>query len=125
MGLLSGGGATVLGGIFSSLYLDATVYKQEAVYADDGDVTITYAEYDALAQVDAMTEAMRSEQGASDQDRRIIILSTSTAAPVDSDCEITVNAGPYAGVRFQVASIDRDPCGSYFSCRGRRSGVQA
>ena len=125
MGLLSGDGAAVFGRVFSGLYLDATVYKQEIVQDDGGDTTVTYAEYDALAQVDAMTESMRQEQGASEQDRRIIILSTSTNAPVDSDCEITVNAGPYAGVRFQVASIDRDPCGSYFSCRGRRSGVQA
>ena len=122
MGLLSGDGAAIFNTIFAPLYLDAVIYKQEAVYGSDGDLTVTYAEYDAKAQVDAMTEAMREESGAADSDRRILILANSTAAPVDSDCEITVNQGPYAGVKFQVASIDRDPVGAYFQCRGRRAG---
>lgn len=121
MGLLSGDGAALFNAIFAPLYLDAVIYKEERIDGSDGDFTITYAEFDAKAQVDAMTEAMRAESGAADSDRRIIILANSTAAPVDSDCEITVNQGPYAGVKFQVASIDRDPCAAYFSCRGRRA----
>jgi len=121
MGILSGDGATLFGSIFSGIYLSGRVYKQEPVYDAYGELVVTEAEYDAKLQVDAMTEAMRREAGSSEQDRRIIILSTSTNAPIDTDCEILCDEGPYSGVRFQVASIDRDPCGAYWQIRGVRA----
>jgi len=121
MGLLAGDGAGVFNSIFTAFYLDATVYMRESFYDDGGDLVIVEMEYDAKAQVDSLTDVMRKEEGASSQDRRIIILSGSTSADINTDSEIIVNAGPYSGVRFQIASIDRDPCGAYWSCRGRRA----
>lgn len=123
MGLLSGDGAALLHSIFSPLYLEGVIITRETIYEEGGDTTIIEMEWDCRLQVDAMNEAMRGESGAADTDRRIIILRNSTEAPaVNTDCEVAALEGPYAGQRYQVATIDADPCGSYWSCRGRRSG---
>jgi hypothetical protein len=121
MGLLSGGGAALLDSIFAPLYLNGVIYKQEIVQDDGGDTVILYVEYDAKVQVDSMDERMRSEEGAASEDRRIIVLANSTNAIVDTDCEIAALEGPYANARFQVASVNSDPCGAYRECRGRRA----
>jgi hypothetical protein len=121
MGLLSGDGAALLGSIFSGIYLPGRVFKIETVYDNYGEIVTTETEWDCRLMVDAMTEAMRRETGSREQDRRIIILSTSTTAPIDTDCEVICDQGPYSGVRFQVASIDRDPCGAYWQIRGSRA----
>jgi hypothetical protein len=121
MGLLSGGGAALLDSIFAPLYLNGVIYKQEIVQDDGGDTVTLYAEYDAKVQVDSMDERMRSEEGAASENRRIIVLANSTAAVIDTDCEVMALEGPYANARFQVASVNSDPCGSYRECRGRRA----
>lgn len=126
MRLLEGGAAAIFMETHGPIYLDATVYKQEIVQDDGGDTTITYLEYDGvLAQVNSMDENMRAERGAADSDRKILVLCNSIVTEVTSDCEILVNQGKYAGTRFQVQSVNMDPCAARFSCRGRRSGDQA
>ncbi len=122
MGLLNGGGAAILGSIFSGIYLPAKVYAETSVYDAHGELTTSETIRDCKAQVDVMTEAMRAQEGAADGDRRILVLSTSLAGDLDSDSEVEVLEGPYAGARYLVSNIDRDPCGSYWNCRGRRAG---
>jgi len=120
-GVLSGGGADFFGSLMATYFLDATLYAQVPTYNSYGDLTIVETSYPCLAQVDAMTESMRAEQGASDTDRAIYILSTSTSADITTDFEVVVNAGPYAGVRFQIASINSDPVAAYRLLRGTRA----
>lgn len=121
MGILSGDGQALLGSIFSAIYLSGRVYAQENVYDAYGDLQILETEYDCRLMVDAMTEAMRQQAGASEQDRRILVLTTSTSAPMNTDCEIEALEGAYAGTRFQIASIATDPCFSYWELRGKRA----
>lgn len=121
MGLLNGGGAAILGGIFSGIYLPAKVYAETSVYDDYGELTTIETVRDCKAQVDVMTEAMRAQEGAADGDRRILILSTSLSGNLDSDSEVEVLEGPYAGSRYLVSNITRDPCGAYHEARGRKA----
>lgn len=121
MGLLNGGGADFLGSVFSGLYLSATLYKQQNVYDAYGELTVSEVSYPCRAQVDNQTEAMRQAEGASETDRRILVLSKGLAVAVDTDCEILINEGPYQGARFACSAIGRDPCGAYHEMRGRRA----
>jgi hypothetical protein len=122
MGLLSGGAATLLGRIFSKIYLPARVYSAVTVYDDHGEPTTSTTPRDCLAQVDAMTERQRAQEGAAEQDRRILVLSESLTGDIDTDCEIEVLEGPYAGQRYTVADVGRDTVGAYYELRGRRAG---
>lgn len=119
MGLLDGGGVALFGEVFAPLYLPATVYAMAQTYNNRGDVSRTPIERSCRAQVDAATERMRTQPDFATTDRAIFVLAASLDADVNSDMEITVNAGPYAGTRWKVADpIDRDPCGAYWLCRG-------
>ena len=72
------------------------------------------------AQVDIVTEAMRSETGFRDKDVRLIVLAAGIGRALDTDAVIDVQAGPSAG-RYSVQSVSLDPIGSHYDCRGRRS----
>lgn len=74
-------------------------------------------------QVDAATEAMRSADGYQDKDVRILVLADTLDAELDGDARIEVLAGPHAG-SYMIASVDRDPIGIYFECRGRVLSVE-
>lgn len=73
-------------------------------------------------QVDAATETMRSEEGYRDKDMRLLVLAATLDGDLDSDATIEVLGGPHEGA-WMVASVDRDPAGVYFECRGRRLGL--
>ena len=73
-------------------------------------------------QVDAVTEAMRQAEGYTDRDMRLLILSDTLSGSLDTDVTVEVLAGPHAG-EWMLASVDRDPCGIYFECRGRLLNV--
>lgn len=121
MGLLSGGGAALFGELFASLYLPATVTKAAETFDDQGNMRRGTTERGCLAQVDRCTERMVATEGYTDTDRGIYILATSLAGDADTDCEIVVHAGEYAGTRWRLASpIDRDPCAAYWLARGTR-----
>lgn len=72
------------------------------------------------AQVDIVTEAMRSEAGFRDKDSRLIILRQSIPAEINTDATIVVLAGPNAG-EWSIQSVSTDPVGSYWDCRARRA----
>lgn len=71
-------------------------------------------------QVDAVTEAMRQAEGFRDKDMRLLVLAASLDGDLDSDATVEVLGGPHAG-SWILASVDRDPCGIYFECRGRKA----
>jgi len=120
MGLLDGGGAALLNRIFTPIYLPGTVYTNLTVYDRYGEPSAVTNATPCRIQIDAMTEAMRSAEGAADQDRRAIVLADDGIA-FDTDAELSADGGPYAGSRWIVMSIDRDPAGAYFQCRVRRN----
>lgn len=120
MGLLNGGGAGVLQSVFKNIYQPATIYKNENIYDQWGELQVVETQFECAAQVDEMTEAMRREAGASEQDRRIIVL-TNTSAPINTDCEFITTQPGYEGVRWQIASVASDAVFSHWILRGRRA----
>lgn len=75
-------------------------------------------------QVDAATEAMRADEGFQQTDMRLLVLAATLDGTLDTAATIQVLAGPHQG-EWSVASVERDPVGVYFECRGRRLSVEA
>lgn len=119
MTLLSGGIAALFGEILSGAYLAGRLWTGALTYATDGSLTRTVDPFDCLVQVDAATEQMIAAEGYTTDDRAIYLLRSSYDGAFDTDCEIAVDAGPYAGTRWKVAApISGDPGGAYWLCRG-------
>lgn len=79
----------------------------------------TPTERTCSVQVDAVTEAMRQAEGYTDRDMRLLVLADTLEGSLDTDATIDVLEGPYAGTEWMLASVDRDPVGAYWECRGR------
>lgn len=121
--MLDGALASVFGAAFGGFYLPGRVLLPGARQFDSGGSIIPGApevSVDCRVQVDAVTERMRQSDGYADRDMRLLILSAGLAAEVTTDCRVEVLQGPHAGL-WLVASVDRDPAGAYFDCRGRRA----
>ena len=119
MKLLGGGAAALFGEILGPSYLAGRIWTGGLAYAADGSMMRSEAEFDCLVQVDAATEKMINTEGYTASDRALYVLRSSFAGDVDTDCEISVDEGPYAGTRWKVASpIDSDPGAAYWLCRG-------
>lgn len=124
MNLLGGGAAALFGELFAGEYLPGTLRANADEYDNRGNLTRGGQAVDCRVQVDSVTEAMRQAEGYTATDQAVYVL----AAPggglpaidaLDSNHEITVLAGPYAGQTYKVgAPIDRDPAGAYWRCRG-------
>lgn len=95
-----------------------------ATYDEGGSIQTpgTPVEKSCQVQVDAVTEAMRSADGYTDQDMRLLVLTATLDGELDTDARVDVQAGPHQG-EWMLASVSRDPCGIYFECRGRRLNV--
>jgi hypothetical protein len=115
MGLLDGGISALFGAAFGSFYLDATLHRAAITEDGEGGGVVTFTNSDVKAQLDQVTEAQRVEEGFTDSDQRIIVLAHGVAEPTTED-EITVD-----GIRWQIASVKRDPAGSYYDLRGALS----
>jgi hypothetical protein len=95
-------------------------YPGTPVY-DDGGSIVTPGTPVALScdvQVDQVTEAMRLAEGFTQKDMRLLVLTATLDGSLDTDAKIEVLAGPHEGT-WMLASVDRDPCGVYWECRGR------
>lgn len=77
-------------------------------------------ELECSVQVDSVTEAMRAAAGFTEKDMRLLVLTATLEGDLDTGATIEALAGPHAG-SWALASCDRDPCGVYFECRGRRA----
>lgn len=121
MSLLGGGVAALFGELFAPLYLPAHVYGTTETYGGNGKLRREQTDRPCRAQVDSCTERMVAAEGYTDTDRAIFILADTLEGGVDSDCEVVVDEGPYAGTRWRLATpIDRDPAGAYWRARGTR-----
>lgn len=112
MSLLDGGIAGIMNSAFGGIYLPATLYRRS--WTDDkGTLTENAPATESIrCQVDAATEAMRAQAGYTGTDVRLLILAAAID-PIDTDCEVAVG-----NRRFAIASVDQDPAGAYFECRG-------
>jgi hypothetical protein len=121
--LLDGGLAGVFAAAFSSIYLPGYVHVPEDPVYDEGGSKVPGTgsmPYPCRLQVDSVTQRMRQAEGYADKDVRILILASGLEADVTTDCEVEVRAGMHQG-RYMIASVDRDPAGASFDCRGRRA----
>lgn len=119
MGLLNGGAARIMSGVFSSLYLDAIVHRSTLTDDGEGGGSQAWTDQPCKAAYEAMSEAQRQEQGYADTDQRIFVLAMHEGQPIDeitTDEEITVD-----GERWSVESVRRDPARAYYDIRGRTS----
>lgn len=121
MKLLAGGAAALFGEILGGSYLAGRIWSTATTYATDGSMTRAQPETPCLVQVDSATEQMVNAEGYTASDRALYVLRSSFAGDVDTDCEIAVDEGPYAGSIWKVASpIESDPAAAYWLCRGVR-----
>ncbi len=119
MKLLAGGAAALFGEILGGSFLAGRIWSGDLTYAADGSLTRAEEGAACLVQVDSATEEMISAEGYTTSDRALYVLRSSYAGEFNSDCEIAVDEGPYAGTRWKVASpIDGDPAAAYWLCRG-------
>lgn len=124
MTLLGGDAAALFGELLAGEYVPATLRANADAYDDRGNITRGGAAVDCRVQVDRATEAMRQAEGYTASDQAVFVLAMPGGGLPDIDAldtnhEITVTAGPYAGKTYKVgAPIDRDPAGAYWLCRG-------
>lgn len=74
------------------------------------------------AQFDEATQAMRATEGFLETDVRILVLSATLDATLDTKAKISVAAGANAGT-WALLSCERDPAGVGYECRGRYAGA--
>ncbi len=116
MGLLDGGMARVFAGAFRGLYLDATLHRRQLVEDGLGGGSSTWIDEPVKAQLNSVTEAMRSAEGFTDSDQRILVLADGVDL-IDTDAEISVK-----GRRWGISSVGQDPAGAVFNLHGRDMG---
>lgn len=117
MGLLDGGIARTFGAVFSSIYLDGTLHRITKTSNGRGGWNATFADTPIKGQRDACTESMRREEGYTERDVRLIVLTRGVTGDITTDDEITL-----AGARWSVQSVDKDTASSHWVLRGRPSG---
>ena len=125
MGLLIGGAKALFGELLHGAYAAATLHGATiTTYDAGGKLRRTRSETPCRVQVESATERMRNADGFTGLDRALYILAHGLEGGVDTDAEITVHEGEHAGTRFRVASVECDPAGAYYLCRGvARRGV--
>lgn len=100
-------------------YHGASLLYAGAPVKDDGGSIITPgtpSEVACTAQVDRATEEMRKAEGFMSEDVRLLILGPAT---LDRSPRLSITAGPFAGKVYSLMSVQRDPLGFGFECRGR------
>lgn len=116
-GALAADISTAIGGP----YFDALIHhKGTATYDSGGSIVTpgTPSSNACLAQVDAMTDAMRAQDGFVEGDARILVLASGLESSIDTDNKIEITAGPHVG-RWAVQAVGRDSFGIYYELRGR------
>lgn len=117
MGLLTGGGAAVLNGVFASIYPTGALVRRTITEDAGGSQTITETTTAIKVQTDGVTEAMRTASGYTDTDVRLIVLTTGLNGDITTDDEIVDGRGD----RWRVTMPSLDTCGSHWEIRGQRA----
>ena len=115
MGLLDGGGASILNGVFASIYPTGTLIRRTITEDEGGTQEVTQTTQPIKIQTDTVTEAMRSAAGYTDQDVRVIILSAGVDT-VTSDDQVIDGRGQ----TWNLIDPSLDACGSHWQARGQR-----
>lgn len=99
----------------------ALLYEGTPVYEDGGSIITpgTPTEISCKVQVDRVTEAMRQAEGFLEKDVRLLILGP---VALDTQPDLRVDAGPFAGQTYSLQTVGRDPLGLGWECRGRQIG---
>jgi hypothetical protein len=121
VGALDGGAAALFGELLSPIYLPATLRRFDNSYDEKGTLQRGGGPRSCRVQVDRATERMADTEGYTSTDRAIYVLAASLEGdePVDTNHEIEVLSGKYAGAVYRLAApIDRDPACAYWLCRG-------
>lgn len=122
MGLLDGGAAAILNGVFASIYLDGFLIKAlEGGYEDEGGSWVEPADpvppIPIKVQTDGVTEAMRVADGYTDDDVRLIVLTGGLSGPITTDDKIIDGRGD----TWSVSMPSLDACGSHWEIRGQKA----
>jgi hypothetical protein len=107
---------------FGAPYQDAVARWPGVPVKDAGGSIVTPGapiSHACRVQFDAATQAMRSAEGFIETDVRILVLASGLERRLDSEAQIVVAEGQYAGT-WALLSCTRDPAGIGFECRGRR-----
>ena len=100
-------------------YHAARVTWQGVPTLDDGgsiETPGTPISYDCMAQIDIVTQAMRSLPEYTDKSVRILVLQLERK--IDTDARVTVSAGPNQGA-YLIDKVMDDAAGVYHDCLGR------
>lgn len=117
MGLLTGGGASILHGVFSSVYPDGSLVRIVMTEDAGGSITPSETVLPIKVQTDGVTEAMRTASGYTDNDVRLIVLTIGLNGAITTDDEIIDGRGG----RWKVTMPSLDTCGSHWEIRGQRA----
>lgn len=124
MTLLGGDAAALFGELLADEYAPATLRRNQDVYDNEGNLVRGGQPVECRVQVDRATERMVQSEGFTAGDQALYVLAQPGGElpaidNLDTNCEITVLDGPYAGNTYKVGSpIDRDPGAAYWLCRG-------
>lgn len=112
---IAGAVSTAVGGPYAAAKL---FYPGEPVYDDGGAIIVPGVPYevDCQVQVDVASETMRLTEGFMAEDVRLLILGPGT---LDRTPKVSITAGPFAGKSYSLMSVQRDPLGFGWDCRGR------
>ena len=118
MGILDGGGSSILNSVFSAIYPTGSLIRRTITEDAGGSQTVTKTTVAIKVQTDRVTEVMRQAAGYTDTDVRLIVLSAGVA-DINSNDEIIDSRGD----RWAVIDPAVDPCGSHWEMRGQRANT--
>lgn len=112
---IAGAVSEAVGGPFHPAILH---YPGEPVMDDGGSIVDpgTPSQVPCRAQVDAVTEDMRLDADFLARDVRLLILGP---VMLTTEPELEITEGPFAGQRYSIRAVSRDPLGLGWECRGR------
>jgi len=112
MGLLDGDIAGLVGSVFGSFYLPATLRRVTLVPDGEGGGTTTTTTVACKVQQDAITDAMRTAGGYTQRDARFLILRSPSVGIITSDDRLD-----FSGTTWALSNPESDPAGSYWAVR--------
>jgi len=112
---IANGFSAVFGGPFHDARLH---YAGTPTIDAGGSITApgTASTVNCRVQVDVVTEAMRRDTDFLERDVRLLIIGP---ALLTTEPDVEVVEGPFAGQRYSLRAVGRDPMGLGWECRGR------
>jgi len=103
-------------GIFGAIYDTGTLHRSTRTEAEDGDVSVTWANVVIKGQVYQVSEQMRQAAGYTAKQQRLLVLQDGVSPAITSADEITLG-----GTRWAIAAVETDPLNTHFVIRGERA----